>query len=148
MNTMTSKSIGKFAIAVLIVALLAYIAAFGLQIGKTKIHNVLDEEHGIKRGIDLAGGSELVFEPADEGKEVTEKDLEAAQQVLSTRLTAQGYTEAVVAKHGDRRIKVEIPGEDVKNAEELLGKGDFTGNLSCHIINFYVRHLFFSLLLD
>jgi len=135
MNTMTSKSIGKFAIAVLIVALLAYIAAFGLQIGKTKIHNVLDEEHGIKRGIDLAGGSELVFEPADEGKEVTEKDLEAAQQVLSTRLTAQGYTEAVVAKHGDRRIKVEIPGEDVKNAEELLGKTakltftDYEGNV-------------------
>jgi len=132
---MTSKSIGKFAIAVLIVALLAYIAAFGLQIGKTKIHNVLDEEHGIKRGIDLAGGSELVFEPADEGKEVTEKDLEAAQQVLSTRLTAQGYTEAVVAKHGDRRIKVEIPGEDVKNAEELLGKTakltftDYEGNV-------------------
>ena len=135
MNTMTSKSIGKFAIAVLIVALLAYIAAFGLQIGKTKIHNVLDEEHGIKRGIDLAGGSELVFEPADDAKEVTEKDLEAAQQVLSTRLTAQGYTEAVVAKHGDRRIKVEIPGEDVKNAEELLGKTakltftDYEGNV-------------------
>ncbi|MBQ8587786.1 MAG: protein translocase subunit SecD [Clostridia bacterium] len=119
----------------MIVALLAYIAAFGLQIGKTKIHNVLDEEHGIKRGIDLAGGSELVFEPADDAKEVTEKDLEAAQQVLSTRLTAQGYTEAVVAKHGDRRIKVEIPGEDVKNAEELLGKTakltftDYEGNV-------------------
>ncbi len=132
---MTSKSIGKFAIAVLIVALLAYIAAFGLQIGKTKIHNVLDEEHGIKRGIDLAGGSELVFEPADDAKEVTEKDLEAAQQVLQTRLTAQGYTEAVVAKHGERRIKVEIPGEDVKNAEELLGKTakltftDYEGNV-------------------
>lgn len=119
---MTSKSIGKFAIVIIIIAFLAYIAAFGLQIGNTTIHKVLDEEHGIKRGIDLAGGSELVFEAADDKIDVSEKDLDAAQQVLQTRLSAQGYTEAIVAKHGDKRIKVEIPGEDIENAEELLGK--------------------------
>lgn len=119
---MTSKSIGKFAIVIVIIAFLAYIAAFGLQIGNTQIHKVFDEEHGIKRGIDLAGGSELVFEAADSDIEVTEKDLSAAQEVLRTRLSAQGYTEAIVAKHGENRIKVEIPGEDVENAEELLGK--------------------------
>ncbi len=122
MNTMTSKSIGKFAIVIIIIALLAYIAAFGLQIGNTQIHKVFDKENGIKRGIDLAGGSELVFEAADENVKVTDKDLDAAQEVLRTRLAAQGYTEAIVAKHGENRIKVEIPGEDVENAEELLGK--------------------------
>lgn len=119
---MTSKSIGKFAIVVVVIAFLAYIAAFGLQIGGKQIHNVLDEEHGIRRGIDLAGGSELVFEAADDKIEVTDKDIEAAQQVLQTRLTAQGYTEATVVKHGENRIKVSIPGEDIENAEELLGK--------------------------
>jgi len=132
---MTSKSIGKFAIVIVIIALLAYIAAFGLQVGNFKIHNVLDEEHGIKRGIDLAGGSELVFEPGDDAKNVTEEDLEAAQEVLRTRLSAQGYTEAIVAKHGEGRIKVEIPGEDIKGAEELLGQTakltfvDYEGNV-------------------
>ena len=132
---MTSKSIGKFAIVVAIIAFLAYIAAFGLSIGKTQIHNVLDEEHGIRRGIDLAGGSALVFEAADADQKVTEKDIEAAKQVLQTRLSAQGYTEATVASHGENRIKVEIPGEDISNAEELLGKTaklaftDYEGNV-------------------
>lgn len=132
---MTSKSIGKFAIVVVIIAFLAYIAAFGLSVGKTQIHNVLDEEHGIRRGIDLAGGSSLVFEAADADQKVTEKDIEAAKQVLQTRLSAQGYTEATVASHGENRIKVEIPGEDISNAEELLGKTaklaftDYEGNV-------------------
>ena len=119
---MTSKSIGKFAIVVIIIAFLAYIAAFGLQIGDAQIHKVFDKENGIKRGIDLAGGSALLFEAADEDIKVTDADIQAAQEVLRTRLAAQGYTEATVAKQGDARIKVEIPGEDIKNAEELLGK--------------------------
>lgn len=119
---MTSKSIGKFAIVIVIIALLAYIAACGLQIGNFKIYNVLDEEHGIKRGIDLAGGSELVFEPGKDAKNVSEADLDAAAEVIRTRLSAQGYTEAIVAKHGEGRIKVEIPGEDIKGAEALLGQ--------------------------
>ncbi len=132
---MTSKSIGKFAIVVLIIAFLAYIAAFGLQIGNTQIHKVFDKENGIKRGIDLAGGSALVFEAADKDIKVTEADIQAAQEVLRTRLAAQGYTEATVAKQGENRIKVEIPGEDIKNAEELLGKTaklsftDYEGNV-------------------
>lgn len=119
---MTSKSIGKFAIVIVIIALLAYVATCGLQIGSIKIHNVLDKEHGIKRGIDLAGGSELVFEPGDDAKKVTDADLDAASEVLRTRLSAQGYTEAIVARHGEGRIKVEIPGEDIQNAEALLGQ--------------------------
>ena len=119
---MTSKSIGKFAIVIIIIALLAYVATCGLQIGNVKIHNVLDKEHGIKRGIDLAGGSELVFEPGDDAKKVTDADLDAASEVLRTRLSAQGYTEAIVARHGEGRIKVEIPGEDIQNAEALLGQ--------------------------
>jgi preprotein translocase subunit SecD len=122
MNKMTSKSIGKFAIVIIIIALLAYVAAFGLQVGNTKISKVFDKENGIKRGIDLAGGSALLFEPAEGAKGVNDAAIDAAQEVLRTRLTAQGYPEATVAKQGDKRIKVEIPGEDIENAEELLGK--------------------------
>ncbi len=120
---MTSKSIGKFAIVVLIIAFLAYIAAFGLQIGGKQIHNVLDKEHGIKRGIDLAGGSELVFEPAADAKDVSDEDIEAAQQVLKSRLDSLGYTEATVSKQGERRIRVEIPSiADPEDAVEVLGQ--------------------------
>ena len=54
---MTSKSIGKFAIVVVVIAFLAYIAAFGLQIGGKQIHNVLDEEH-IKKILDIFDSKE------------------------------------------------------------------------------------------
>ena len=97
---MTSKSIGKFAIVIIIIALLAYVAAFGLQVGNTKISKVFDKENGIKRGIDLAGGSALLFEPAEGAKGVNDAAIDAAQEVLRTRLTAQGYPEATVAKQG------------------------------------------------
>jgi protein-export membrane protein SecD len=120
---MTSKSIGKFAIVIIIIALLAYIAAFGLQIGGKQIHNVLDKEHGIRRGIDLAGGSELVFEPSADAKNVSDADIEAAQQVLKARLDSLGYTEATVSRQGEGRIRVEIPSiANPEDAVEVLGE--------------------------
>lgn len=114
---MTSKSIAKFLIAFIVLGLLAYVAAFGIQIGDKQIYRALDPDHGIKRGIDLAGGSEIVFSP-DTDKNVTEAELESAQEVLRTRLTAIGYTEAVVTKQGENRIRVEIPSVD--NPEEAV----------------------------
>ncbi len=120
---MTSKSIGKFAIVIIIIALLAYIAAFGLQIGGKQIHNVLDKEHGIRRGIDLAGGSELVFEPSADAKNVSDADLAAAEQVLKARLDSLGYTEATVSRQGEGRIRVEIPSiANPEDAVEVLGE--------------------------
>lgn len=118
---MTSKSIAKFSIVVIIIALLAYIAACGLPLGSKQIYKALDPEHGIKRGIDLAGGSEIVFEPNTDDK-VTETEMDAAQEVLRTRLTSLGYTEAVVSKQGSDKIRVEIPSVDnPEEAVEILG---------------------------
>lgn len=124
---MKSKSIAKFSIVFIIIALLAYIAAFGVQIGGKQIYKALDPDHGIKRGIDLAGGSEIVFEP-DTDKKVTESQLESAQEVLRTRLTSLGYTEAVVSKQGSDRIRVEIPSVD--NPEEAVDILGATAKLS------------------
>ena len=118
---MTSKSIAKFLIVFIVIGLLAYVAAFGVQIGDKQIYKALDAEHGIKRGIDLAGGSEIVFEPNTDEK-VTEAQLDSAQEVLRTRLTGLGYTEAIVSKQGSNRIRVEIPSVDnPEEAVELLG---------------------------
>lgn len=118
---MNSKSIAKFTIVVLIIAILAYIATCGITIGDFKISKALDPKNGIKRGIDIAGGSEIVFEPATD-KSVSDDQLNAAQEVLRTRLTANGYTEAIVSKQGSDRIRVEIPAVDnPEDAVEMLG---------------------------
>ena len=88
---MKSKSIVKFTIVVLVIALFAYVAAFGLTIGDYQIASVADEEYGIKKGMDLAGGATILFEADTD--EVADGDMAAVVQVLRTRLDAAGQFE-------------------------------------------------------
>lgn len=132
---MKSKSIIKFALAVLVIAILAYIASCGLTIGNFSIPKALDAEKGIKRGLDLAGGSVIVFE-ADTQEAVSSENMEAVKQVLRNRLDTNGYFEATVSQQGDNRVRVEIPSvTDPEEAVELLGATakltfrDYEGNV-------------------
>lgn len=160
---MKSKSIVKFTLAVLVIAILAYIAACGLTIGNFAIPSALDPENGIKRGLDLAGGSVIVFE-ADTEEAVSEEDMSAVSAVLRNRLDTQGYYEATVSQQGDKRMRVEIPsitnpeeavallgatakltfrdyennvvltgGEDVKSAKAAYDAVDASGNKAYHV---------------
>ena len=56
------KSILSFVAVLLVIALLCCTAVFGLTVGPIQIPNVLDEENGIRRGLDLVGGSSITFE--------------------------------------------------------------------------------------
>ncbi len=113
---MKQKSIVKFGIVVLIIALLSYIAACGVTIGNYKISPVLDEENGIKRGLDLAGGAVIVYEA--QADSVSENDMNAVISVLRNRLDTQGYFEGTVSQQGDKRVRVEIP--SITNPEEAV----------------------------
>lgn len=115
---MKSKSIIKLTLAILIIAVLAYIAAYGLTIGNFHIPKALD---GIKKGLDLAGGSVIVFE-ADTTEAVSEEDMDAVNAVMRNRLDSLGYLEGIVSKQGDNRVRVEIPSvQNPEDAVELLG---------------------------
>ncbi len=124
---MKSKSIAKFTIAVLVIAILAYVAAFGLTIGNFQIPKALDPENGIKRGLDLAGGSVIVFE-ADTTEAVSDEDMTAVHAVLRNRLDTQGYYEATVSQQGDKRMRVEIP--SITNPEEAVALLGATAKLT------------------
>ncbi len=125
---MKAKSITKFAVVCVIIAILAYIAAFGLNLGfmGKYIPASFDEDFGIKKGFDLAGGSVIVFEPEveDLGK-VTEEDISAAVAALRLRLDANGLNEATVSEQvseNQKRLRVEIPAvTDPNEAIEYLG---------------------------
>ncbi len=117
---MRTKSIVKFTIVVLVIALFAYVVAFGLNIGNYHISSATDEEHGIKKGMDLAGGASILFEA--DAENVSEGDMDAVVQVLRMRLDSAGQFEATVAKQGEKRVRVEIPAVmDTQEAVELLG---------------------------
>ena len=132
------KSIFSFIAVMLVIVLLGVTAITGLYLPvntdtgsssesteaqeyKTIIPSVFDSENGIRRGLDLVGGSSITYE-ADllEGYDEScfSADMDSAVEILRYRLTSQGYTEAQVSKQGDNRITVEIP--QIKNPEEAV----------------------------
>lgn len=80
----------------------------------------------IEQGLDLSGGVDIVYEADQET--VTDAEMSAAISLLRGRLDWNGWTEAEVAKEGDRRIRVQIPG--VENAEEAIQQIGQTAQLS------------------
>lgn len=116
------KSIASFVVVMIIIAMIGLAAVFGVSVGgKTWIPSVFDSENGIRRGLDLVGGSSITYEavlPEDYDTVNLNADMETAQAMLRQRLTAQGFTEATVTLQGDRRIVVEIP--NIKNPEEAV----------------------------
>ncbi len=73
----------------------------------------------IKLGLDLQGGMRVVYQADFTGLDVDDEgeNLQAAMDVLRTRLDSAGYTEATITKQGGDQIVVEVPG--VEGAEEL-----------------------------
>ena len=118
--TSKSKSLTKLMIAVIVIAILAYVAFVGVQIGTNFVGGALNmEKSGIKLGFDLSGGSVITYEA--DAASVNDTEINTAINMLQTRLTNLGYTEATVARQGDKKIRIEIPGVSNDEALEKLG---------------------------
>ena len=82
-------------------------------------------------GLDLRGGTQIVLETQDSPS--VKADAEAtdrALEVLRRRVDALGVSEPSLARSGDRRIIVELPGiQDPRVASEVIGR---TGQLTFH----------------
>ena len=119
------KSIISFIAVLLVIVILCLTAAFGLNLGPVSIPSVLDEENGIRRGLDLVGGSSITFEavlPDGYQSENLSSDMASVQAMMTKRLDALGYTEATVTLSGDKRIVIEIPAiNDPEEAVKVLG---------------------------
>ncbi len=76
--------------------------------GSTK---VLGREVGLRQGLDLQGGVQVLLE-ADlaPGDQVDSEDMRVARSIIENRVNSLGVTEPVVQLQGERRIIVELPG--------------------------------------
>ncbi|MFJ8936735.1 protein translocase subunit SecD [Streptomyces sp. NPDC102365] len=85
----------------------------------------------VRLGVDLRGGTQLVLETRD--SPTAEADSEATDrtlEVLRQRIDALGVSEPTIARSGDNRIIVELPGvQDPREAADVLGR---TAQLTFH----------------
>lgn len=115
---MRAKNAAVLTVFVLITVLAAILALNGLTVGeKTLVKPAGDM---LSLGLDLRGGIYTVFR-AEKGEYTNEEFsdlLTATGEVLRTRLTEQGYTEANVSMQGSDCIRIEIP--DISDPEEIV----------------------------
>lgn len=127
--------------AALLMILLVYVGATDLR-RKRLLGTVLTilatflalytvKQIGIKKGIDLQGGSEFVVElqpsPDADGKvkEVYPTDIQQAISILEKRLNPNGEKDLLLAPQGENRILIQMPGvteAEVKNVRTQIEK--------------------------
>lgn len=118
---MKKKSIITLCIVVIVAVLLNVVAFYGFNIAGFSYGGVFDEEKGIRKGIDLAGGSVITFQADAENP--TEDEMNVVESIFQARLTNAGYTEARISKSEGGKITVEIPSvTDTDEAAALLGE--------------------------
>ena len=120
---MKAKNVISFILIMVLIAAFASVCAFDIRIGNFRIPSVMGDD-GIKQGLDLVGGSIIVFEPKDvELSKVTDAQMDTAEAVLSQRLSGQGIYDANISRQGDTSIRVEIPNiDDPQQAIDIIGQ--------------------------
>ena len=95
------------------------VLALGTLIGFT----YKDTASGIRLGLDLQGGFEVLYEvqPAKEGQVINDETMDATVSALNNRINVIGVSEPNIQIEGENRIRVQLAGvEDQNEARELL----------------------------
>src|SRR5438034_11772197 len=80
----------------------------------------------VHKGLDLQGGTHLELEISKvrSGTPIAEaRDIAVA--IIERRVNSSGYAESVVRPEGNNRIIVELPGVNLEQAKQLLGKTSY-----------------------
>lgn len=118
---MKSKSLIVFLAIVLLISFFAYIAVYGLNIGK---YEILPVKKLIKLGLDLRGGATVLLQAKDNPNDpLNEEKMARAVATIRERIDALGVTEPVITRIGKDRIEVQLPEiQDPQRALDLIGQ--------------------------
>lgn len=117
---MKKKSIAILVFMIVLAIALNYVAFLGFNVAGFSYGGMLDSEKGIRKGIDLAGGSVITFQA--EAENPTDAQMDIVESIFTARLNNAGYTEARISRGEGGQITVEIPSVyETSEAAELLG---------------------------
>jgi len=85
-------------------------------------------------GIDLAGGTNMVFQVRGEGKEITPSVMDQMVGAVSRRINQSGTEEITVRAVGTDRIEVIVPGEDPQTVDDIKRRITRLGSLEFFVV--------------
>lgn len=89
---------------------------------------------GIRLGIDLAGGTNMVFQvEEEEGKELTDEVMDKMVGAVGKRINPSGTSEITVRQVGADRLEVIVPGEDPQTVNDIKRRITKLGSLEFFI---------------
>ncbi len=90
---------------------------FDVSLGSVNISRGDDTLLGLQLGLDLEGGSHLVYEALPtEGEEVSEDQMDGVMRTIERRVNSFGVAEPIIQKMGGDRILIQLPGVGVTKA--------------------------------
>lgn len=135
---MKRKGKVKFFIVLAVLLAFIYAAFFGISIdnyyGDTNtFHFGIKSANDIRWGIDISGGVEAVFSPDIEDKKITEENMDAAKEIIETRLVNHNITDyEVYVDYDKHQVVVRFPqavGEEAFDAQEVVNELGETAQL-------------------
>jgi protein-export SecD/SecF family membrane protein len=119
-----------YILVILLIICIALVAVFGVNAGKVQIKGMKD----IRFGIDIRGGVEAVFEPADLDRVPTASELESAKIIMETRMDAQNILDReITVDNNNGQIIVRFPwksGETDFNPQAAIAELGETARLT------------------
>ncbi|MEE8518405.1 MAG: protein translocase subunit SecD [Dehalococcoidia bacterium] len=101
-------------------------AALAVQewdLGPLNLERGSDEVLGLQLGLDLAGGTHLVYQAGGPDFQPTPGQMDGLVATITRRVNRLGVTEPSIQKLGNDRLVIQLPGiEDVEQAKTLIGR--------------------------
>ena len=86
----------------------------------------IDMQIYVHKGLDLQGGTHLELEITDVRSGMSKSQArDIAVNIIERRVNSSGYAESVVRGEGQDRIIVELPGVNLEQAKQILGKTSY-----------------------
>ena len=94
-----------------------------LDLGFVELRRGSDDILGLQLGLDLAGGTQLIYEAGSEDRPPTTSDMEGLISIITRRVDRMGVAEASIQQLGVDRLLIQLPGvEDIEQARDLIGR--------------------------